>query len=323
MKKLILNMVAIGHLNRRLLIITTIVLSTIFSCSKDVTKTPNTADTNTHTLLHNGEIREYAVFVPKSYQGNTPVPLMFNFHGGSGDIASQIAISDMRSIADTAGFILVYPQALPDPNDGGSTNWMHKDPTTVDDIYFVEAMIDTLAAEYKIDIKRVYACGYSLGGEFSFELACRLNNQIAAIGVVARSMGVYIYNNCSPKHPTPVLTIHGTDDDYDGITWQGITYYVSLNDVNSYWATFNNTDPIPTVVQLPSLNNTDGSTVEHYSWNNGSGCVSVEHFKVIGGSHDWPGSFGNMDIDATLEIWNFVSKYDMTGLIGCDTNSTN
>ncbi len=323
MKKLILIMVHVGYLNRRLIIITILLLSMIFSCSKDVTKTLTIDNTSPHTLLHDGEIREYAVFVPESYQVNTPVPLMFNFHGGSGDIASQIAISDMRSIADTAGFILVYPQALSDPNDGGSTNWMHKDPTTVDDIYFVEAIIDTLAAEYNIERKRVYACGYSLGGEFSFELACRLNNQIAAIGVVARSMGVYIYNNCSPSHPTPVLTIHGTDDDYNGITWQGIKYYVSLNDVNSYWANLNKTDSIPTVVQLPNLNNTDGSTVEHYSWENGNNCVSVEHFKVIGGGHDWPGSFGNMDIDATLEIWNFVSKYDINGLAGCNTNSIN
>jgi polyhydroxybutyrate depolymerase len=295
----------------------------IFSCSKEFTKSPNLSNMNTRTILHDGEIREYAVFVPKSYQENTPVPLMFNFHGGSGDIASQIAIADMRSIADTAGFILVYPQALPDPNDGGSTNWLQKDPTTVDDIYFVEAMIDTLSSEYMIDQNRVYACGYSLGGEFSFELACRLSDRIAAVGSVARSMGTYIYGNCSPKHPTAIITIHGTDDDYDGIIWQGVTYYVSIDDVNKYWTDFNNTDSTPTVVQLPNLNSTDGSTVEHYSWNNGNGCVSVEHFEVIGGGHDWPGSFGNMDIDASLEIWNFVSKYDINGLIGCDTNSIN
>lgn len=321
MKKLILNVV--GLLNKRLVTIIFIALSMILSCSKEFNKTPNTANTNIQTLVHNGKTREYSVYVPTSYQGTTQVPLMFNFHGGSGDIASQIAIADMRSIADTAGFILVYPQALPDPNDGGSTNWMQKEPTTVDDIYFVEAMIDTLASEYKIDEMRVYACGYSLGGEFSFELACRLNNRIAAVGSVARSMGTYIYENCSPKHPTAILTIHGTEDDYDGIIWQGVTYYVSLDDVNKYWAELNNTDSTPTVVQLPNLNSTDGSTVEHYSWNKGNGCVSVEHFKVIGGGHDWPGSFGNMDFDATLEIWNFVSKYNINGLIGCDTTSIN
>lgn len=43
---------------------------------------------------------------------------MFSFHGGGGDIDGQIFADNMSAIADTAGFIIVYPQARPDPNDG-------------------------------------------------------------------------------------------------------------------------------------------------------------------------------------------------------------
>ena len=273
------------------------------------------------TLIHDGETREYTVYIPESYQGDTDFPLLFNFHGGSGDIASQLSIADMRPIADTADFILIYPQALPDPNDGGSTQWTHKEPTTIDDIFFVEAMIDAMAADYMIDQNRVYACGYSNGGEFSLELACRLSDRIAAIGVVARSMFIDTFNECDPTHPIGILTIHGSLDDYNGITFGGITYYISLDDLNMYWSDFNNTDSNPSVIDIPDLNTDDGSTVEHFSWGNGDGCVAVEHFKVNGGGHDWPGSFGNMDIDASLEIWNYVSQYDLDGLIGCTTVS--
>lgn len=274
------------------------------------------------TLLHDGETREYTVYIPASYDGTSSVPLLFNFHGGSGDIASQIAVSDMRSIADTAGFILVYPQALPDPNDDGSTLWTHKEPTTVDDIFFVEAMIDALSADYAINEERVYGCGYSNGGEFSFELACRLSHRIAAIGVVARSMYIETLNNCVPTHPIGILTIHGTNDDYEGISFAGITYYIALDEVNDYWSDFNNTAANPTIVELPNTSTSDGSSVEHHSWENGDACVSVEHLKVIGGGHDWPGTFGNMDIDASLEIWNYVSKYDINGRIDCNPTST-
>lgn len=227
----------------------------------------------------------------------------------------------MRPIADTAGFIVVYPQALPDPNDGGTTLWTHKPPTDVDDVFFVEAMIDTLAGEYMIDESRVYACGYSNGGEFAFILVCRLSDKIAAIGSVARSMYIETYENCAPTHPTGIITIHGTEDDYDGITWAGITYYVSLDDVNTYWSEYNNTDFDPSITELPNTNPGDGSTVEHHSWKNGDNCVSVSHFKVIGGGHDWPGSFGNMDIDASLEIWNYVSQFDLDGRIDCEMTS--
>ena len=230
----------------------------------------------------------------------------------------------MRPIADTANFIIVYPQALPDPNDDGSANWLHKAPTDVDDIFFVEAMINTIASEYSISKDRIYALGYSLGGEFTYELACRLNDQIAAVGVVARTMNTTTFDNCSPSHPTGIMTILGTDDfisPYDGLVWNGIQFYVSADDVHNYWSNYNNTTSGLTITLLPNINPFDGSTVERHLWTDGDGCVAVEHLKVIGGGHDWPGSFGNMDIDASLEIWNFVSKYDLTGLMACNTTA--
>ena len=275
-------------------------------------------------LMHDGNNREYALYIPASYDGSQEVPLLFNFHGGGGNIAEHLSSADMRPIADTANFILVYPQAVPDPGNGGSTSWMHKAPTTFDDVPFVEAMIDVIAGEYMIDNDRVYVCGYSLGGEFTYELACSLNNRIAAAGAVARTMQGETFNNCAPQHPTGVLTILGTADlisDYNGITFGGVQYYMSAAETHEYWVTANNCNANPTMSTVPNTNTSDGSTVERYTWKDASGCTYVEHLKVINGGHDWPGVFGNMDIDASQEIWNFVSGYDLSGLIGCATNS--
>lgn len=277
-----------------------------------------------NSIVYDGETRQYSIYIPSSYNGDTAFPLMFNFHGGGGDIASQIAIADMSSIADTANFILVYPQALPDPNDGGSTNWLHKEPTTVDDVFFIEALIDSISSEYAINSSRIYACGYSLGGEFTYELACRLNHKIAAVGIVARTMYTGTFENCAPLHPTGILTILGTADfvsPYDGLEWGGVQYYLSADEVHDYWVTHNNASNSPEIIPLPNINQSDGSTVERYLWQEGDACVTVEHLKVIGGGHDWPGTFGNMDIDASLEIWKYVSQYDIEGLIDCHTTS--
>ena len=278
------------------------------------------------TIQYDGETREYEIYVPAIYDGTTSVPLIFNFHGGNGTIADQISIGDMSSMADTANFIAVYPQALTDPNDGGSTNWIHKDPTTVDDVYFIDVLIDSIANDYIINLDRVYACGYSLGGEFTFELGCRLNNRIAAIGVVARTMQKYTYDNCNPVHPTGVLTILGTADvisDYNGVWWGGVQYYMSANETHDLWVSHNNCAPSTSTSIIPDINTGDGSTVERNTWSTPSECAYVEELKVIGGGHDWPGSFGNMDIDATQEIWQFLSRYDVNGLIGCVTTSLN
>ena len=271
------------------------------------------------TIEYDGLTREYSIYVPASYDGTTSFPLLFNFHGGGGVIASQIAIADMSPIADTANFIVVYPQARQDPSDGNSFNWIPKVPGTFDDVPFISSLIDTIASSYQINQDRIYACGYSLGGDMCFELACKLNSRIAAIAPVARTMQANPDSFCFPVHPTGILSILGTDDTtspYNGLTYLGIEYYLSAAATHSYWATLNLCNPNATM-------NTVSPSVERYTWSTESGCAYVEELKVIGGGHDWPGSFGNMTIDASEEIWQFVSRYDINGLIDCTALSIN
>ena len=261
------------------------------------------------TIQHNGLTRAYSMYVPASYDGTTNFPLLFNFHGGNDVVANWQAAADMRPIADTANFILVYPQARPDPSDGNSLNWLPKTPGTFDDVTFINMLIDTIASAYQIDQNRIYACGYSLGGEFSYELACKLNSRIAAIGAVARTMQENPSTYCTPVHPTGVLTILGTNDfisPYAGFPG----YYLSAAATHSYWAAQNLCNPTATM-------STVSPSVERYTWATAAGCAYVEELKVLGGGHDWPGSFGNMTINASAEIWQFVSRYDRNGLIGC------
>ena len=282
------------------------------------------------TMLFDGNNREYIIYVPSIYDGSEAYPLMFNFHGGGGTSNDFININDMRSVADTAGFIAVYPQAAVDPNDG-SNAWLHKAPTSHDDVFFIEAIIDTLSNDFFIDNDRVYACGYSEGGIFSYELACRINNRIAAISSVSGSMLVdsfrdsyYNLGFCSPVHPTAILLIPGTNDMSPHSTYTGFQpYYMSADEITTYWSNYNNTDINPSISQLPNINTSDGSTVEHRVWENGDNCLRVEELKVNGGEHDWPGTFGNMDIDATSEIWDFASQFNINGLINCSSTFQN
>ena len=289
-----------------------------FLISLSFSLTLNSQDFISQVLQYDGNNREYELYIPQSYDGSENVPLMFNFHAGNGTSYSQIYISDMRNLADENNFILVYPQAIADPTDGGSLNWMFKGESDHDDIYFVEAMIDEIATQYSVDQSRVYACGYSLGGEFVHELLCRLNNRIAAGVAVARTMFFETYENCVPEHPTAIMSILGTDDFnslYDGVEFAGVLYYLSAADTHQFWIDYNNTDPDPIEIELPNISTSDGSTVTKRIWENGDACVSVVEFRVNGGDHDWPGWSGNMDINSDEEIWNFVSNYSLNGQI--------
>ena len=274
------------------------------------------------TLNHDNLNREYILYLPASYNPATPSPLVLSFHGYSSTAQVNFIYTRFNSIADTAGFILIHPQGtllngVSHWNVGGWTLG-----STVDDVGFVSALLDTISNSYNIDQDRVYSTGMSNGGFMSFLLACQLSNRIAAVASVTGSMTPQTYNNCNPQHPTPVLQIHGTADGtvpYDGDT----TWTKSIDDVLQYWVNFNNCNSIPTVSHVPDINTTDGSTVDYIVYSEGNNCVTTEHFKVFNGDHDWPGVWGNMDIDASVEVWKFFSKYNINGLNGCGTSTIN
>lgn len=281
------------------------------------------------TMIHDNVSREYIVYIPANYNESSSAPLMINFHGYQSNASvHMMLINDMRPIADTAGFIAVYPKGLPLP--ASPYNYLHwnvgswTESSTSDDIGFIESIIDSISNDYNIDLNRVYSSGYSNGGYFSFELACQLSDKIAAIGSVAGSMSEETYTTCNPTHPTPIVSINGTSDDV--VYYNGGNSYEngskSLPTVNEYWTNLNKLDSHE-ISSLPNINTSDNSTVELTRYFNGENCTSVEHYKVIGGEHEWPGSFGNMDINSSKIIWDFVSKFDKNGLIGCVPTSIN
>jgi polyhydroxybutyrate depolymerase len=163
---------------------------------------------------------------------------------------------------------------------------------------------------------------------------CRLNSKIAAFAAVSGSMldnyyrdVIYGWGPCSPVHPTGMMLIPGSIDQNPHSTYEGLSYgdmplYMSVNDITNYWSNYNNTDINPIVTDVVNSAPNDGSTVERKLWLNGDNCVSVQELKVVNGDHDWPGSFGNMDISASEEIWNFVSQFNLEGQIDCDQLST-
>ena len=271
------------------------------------------------TITHDGIQRTYILYVPASYTAGTDVPLIINLHGYTSNASEQMAYGDFRSISDTAGFIVVHPQGTLD--NQSTTHWnVGWGGSTVDDVGFLSALIDDLASQYSIDTDRVYSTGMSNGGFMSYELACQLSNKIAAIASVTGSMSPVTYNNCNPQHPVPVMEVHGTADGV--VDYNGSSFSKSIAEVLHYWVGFNNCNATPAFVAVPNTNLLDGSTVEHYVYGGGDDGVEVEHFKIIGGGHTWPGwiwggagTGHNQDINASAEIWRFFSKYDINGLV--------
>jgi hypothetical protein len=65
---------------------------------------------------------------------------------------------------------------------------------------------------------------------------------------------------------------------------------------------------------LPNTNTSDGSYIINHRYFDCNDNAEVWLYEVVGGGHDWPGSSGNMDINASEEIWEFFSQY--TSMLG-------
>ena len=252
-----------------------------------------------------GETREYLIYIPNSYDTIKSVPLLLNFHGFGGSANEFMDDADMRSLAASNSFILVYPQGS---SLDGFSHWNAcpiggDNKSDADDFGFVEAIINKVSSQYNIDVERIYSAGYSNGGMMAYGLANYRSDLIAAVASVSGAMLDCIG---STSHPMPVVHLHGTSD--------GVLPYNGSNDWNSvqstleHWINFNNTTTNPTVGSV----NSEGTTIEHYVYDQGDRSVSVEHYKYIGGDHVWF-SAAFQGRNTSELVWDFVSQFDING----------
>ena len=278
------------------------------------------------SIFTGGQYRSYRLYIPTIYNGTTARPLILNLHGYTSNASQQQFYSNFMPIADTANFLMVFPQGT---KDGSNQPYWNAgiSSSLVNDIAFLNALIDSLDLTYNINLNKVYSTGMSNGGFMSHTLACELSNKITAIASVTGSIFTAQYGNfCNPTRPVPVMQIHGTSDatvPYAGNLSQGM---MPIDSVVKYWVTKNGCNPSATFSNVPNTNTADGCTAIHYQYTGGNLGSTVELYKIIGGTHTWPGSpFGgvgtNMDINASKEIWRFFNKYTLSSLTSINENN--
>ena len=262
-------------------------------------------------ITFQGIDRDFSVYIPESYTHDSSSSMIFVFHGFGGSNNFIMYTSNFNSISERENFIVVYPQGssfwgYPHWNVGGWTNG-----SSVNDVEFIDFLIELISEQYNINQDRIYATGMSNGGFFSYLLACQLSDKIAAIASVTGSMTNEIFNNCDPTKEVPVLQIHGTEDPI--VTYEGNSSIgsIGIESVLSYWKSNNYCHESETT-ELYDSNPNDSFYVHRILFDNGVNGSKVDHYKVYGGEHFW---FMEDDINSSELIWEFFSQHDLNGYI--------
>lgn len=276
-------------------------------------------------IEHGGMARSCLVHVPGN-RTQGPAPLLIVLHGGGGTAQGLVKLTKERfnELSDQAGFYAAYPSGT-----GKSWNDFRDDSKTyahqhgVDDVGFVGALIDRLAAEYPIDRNRIFAAGMSNGGLMAFRLACSLP-AIRGIAAVAATHPLDQEGKCAPSGPMSVLIINGTDDPiipYDGgdIKLLGTKRgrVVPTETTVNYWTRFNKCRGSGKEKMLPDSDPDDRTRVKTVTYDECEGGARVVLYRVEGGGHAWPGGkhyiFSSIightsgDFSACDAIWGFFN----------------
>ena len=252
---------------------------------------PVAAADETITLLSQSTERTALVYVPE--KATMPdagmVPLVLAFHGSTWNASLMREITGFNGLAEREGFIVVYPNGT---GPGDVLSWNAEQCCSfamaegVDDIGFVETLIDELVRRYPVDPGRVYACGFSNGAMLVHKLGLALPARLAAIAAVGGAM----YGDPEPIDvPLPVLIIHGTEDSvvpYDG-GWGTLAELSgktepgrSVQFAVDFWTRSNRCQEF----EREEINR--NVVVRHYTGCDGA--TEVLFYSLIGEEHVWP-----------------------------------
>jgi polyhydroxybutyrate depolymerase len=253
------------------------------------------------SLSNEGDTRNVVLHLPPAYDGDAQLPLIIVLHGGAGNGEQIQRLTEMDADADDYGFVVAYPDGSGRGEEGLFT-WnaghccAYALTNQIDDVGFLNLLIDNLLSHYSIDPSRVYITGISNGGMMAYRSGAELADKVAGIAPIAGSLGGQILEAGrviipdTPSSPVAVMAFHGMEDEH--VLYEGgqapaqIDPRVDLSVAESvgFWVEANGCDPQPA-----TETHADGNIViETYSGCDGNADVVL--VTIVDGGHAWPGA---------------------------------
>jgi polyhydroxybutyrate depolymerase len=261
--------------------------------------------TNEVDIEFDGLNRSYRLYIPTTYDNETPTPLTLNWHGLTSTSSQQEAYTG-TTIAEERGYILAFPMGIGNSFNGGGCCSQFGNPShSEDDVGFARAIVDDIAGNLCVDRRRIYSTGMSNGGYMTERLACNASDLFAAVAPVA-ALGAPV-PDCAPTRPVPLIAFNGTADPL-------VSYAGTVPSLEA-WVARNGCDPEPVREER------DGDYCRR--WESCDDGAVIEHCTIVGMEHCWPSdsidivlpgfcSTGGLGpIDANNDMYDFFAAHPL------------
>lgn len=285
--------------------------------------------------------RNYKIWVPSSYNGNSSVPLVMMLHGCTQSADDFAAGTQMNAVAESNNFLVVYPEQPSNANQSRCWNWFESANQSrgSGEPSLLVAIVNKIKTSYNIDNARVYAAGLSAGAAMSvilgatypdvfsaiavsagleYKAATSLNNSFTALsqgGPNPNQQGTLAFQAMgSAARKVRVIVFHGSRD-FTVNTVNGnqvISQWAQTNDLADDGSDNNNITDTPASTVSGTV--TGGYNFTTFKYNDPNGATLMEKWIVENMGHAWSGgSTAGSFVDpkgpkASNEIWRFFSQ---------------
>jgi poly(hydroxyalkanoate) depolymerase family esterase len=264
--------------------------------------------------------RAYKLYVPSRWQ-EQPLPLLVMLHGCTQDPDDFAAGTRMNFLAETEGFLVVYPEQAAAANASRCWNWFQPSDQQRDqgEPSLIAGITRALITEHKTDANRVYVAGLSAGGALAAIMAAAYPDLYAAVGVhsglapgsahdlpsalQAMQRGVPRNQAAAPRGGVPMILFHGDHD--------STVHPDNAENLIGQWIPTSGSAQVTTRRgRAPG-----GRAYTCAVYANASGQTLVERWTVHGADHAWSGGSSNGTFtdptgpDASKEVWRFFQEH--------------
>jgi len=133
-------------------------LTTLSGCIYKIPEDPNTF---VREFLFDDLQRTYKIHIPPNLSEEISPALIFVLHGGGGTgdgMERSLTLGGFNTLSDVDNFIVVYPDGIErNWNDGRKNTSDPAHQQNIDDVGFINALIENLTIEFNIDQNRIYS----------------------------------------------------------------------------------------------------------------------------------------------------------------------
>ena len=175
------------------------------------------AGTDTVISLPMGSaVRSYRVFVPDNLPPG-PRPVLVGLHFFSSDASRFEQGTNLDLGAARVGALVVYPEGVGYSWNAGTCCGAAQSQD-IEDVRFLDAVLDDVSARYAVDPSRLAVGGMSNGAMLAYRYACERSSRIQTFFMAS---GGPMTKACAFARPVAVLHLHGLAD--LGAPWAGTT----------------------------------------------------------------------------------------------------